>query len=163
MFDREGFMEYVGDKSGNSYASGLARIEKIYSVDIDAEYSKDMCEVLLKQIEQDKQRENLDAKELKKSGYAASHLKRYIVYRMNSVDTVTDRIRFATDYYKEYFASFDKDERYKWEVLGWYKKHWNIDAEDFSGMLASAFGKTSNLLPSSMYYPYNRIQNYCFM
>ena len=28
MFDREGFMEYVGEKSGNSYASGLARIEK---------------------------------------------------------------------------------------------------------------------------------------
>ena len=29
MFDREGFVEYVGDKSGNGYASGLSRIEKI--------------------------------------------------------------------------------------------------------------------------------------
>ena len=38
MVDREGFIEYVGEKSGNSYASGLARIEKMYSVDLDAEY-----------------------------------------------------------------------------------------------------------------------------
>ena len=36
MFDREGFIEYVGEKSGNSYASGLGRIEKLFSVGIDA-------------------------------------------------------------------------------------------------------------------------------
>ena len=47
MFDREGFIEYVGEKSGNSYASGLGRIEKLFSVDIDAEYAKDKCEALL--------------------------------------------------------------------------------------------------------------------
>ena len=29
MFDREGFIDYVGAKSGNSYASGLARIENL--------------------------------------------------------------------------------------------------------------------------------------
>ena len=44
MFDREGFIDYVGAKSGNSYASGLARIESLYSVGIDAEYDKDKCE-----------------------------------------------------------------------------------------------------------------------
>ena len=44
MFDREGFIDYVGAKSGNSYASGLARIENLYSVGIDAEYDKDKCD-----------------------------------------------------------------------------------------------------------------------
>lgn len=42
MFDREGFIDYVGAKSGNSYASGLAR--NLYSVGIDAEYDKDKCD-----------------------------------------------------------------------------------------------------------------------
>ena len=50
MFDREGFIEYVGEKSGNSYASGLGRIEKLFSVDIDSEYAKDKCEALLAHI-----------------------------------------------------------------------------------------------------------------
>ena len=45
MFDREGFIDYVGAKSGNSYASGLARIENLYSVGIDAEYDKDKKQI----------------------------------------------------------------------------------------------------------------------
>lgn len=160
MFDREGFMEYVGEKSGNSYASGLARIEKIYSVDLDAEYDKDKCDVLLKQIEQDKHTDGLSAKDSKRLSDFASHLKRYIAYRLNSVDTVADRVQFVIKHYKEHFSSVDKNERYKWEALGWYKKHWKIDAEDFAGMLANAFSKTSNLLSSGMYYPYKMITEY---
>ena len=61
MFDREGFIEYVGEKSGSSYASGLGRIEKLFSVDIDAEYAKDKCEALLAHIVNKKQ--YLDPKE----------------------------------------------------------------------------------------------------
>lgn len=160
MFDREGFMEYVGEKSGNSYASGLARIEKMYSVDLDGEYEKDKCDVLLKQIEQDKHSDGLSAKDSKRLSDFASHLKRYIAYRLNSVDTVADRVQFVIKHYKEHFASVDKEERYKWEALGWYKKHWKIDAEDFAGMLANAFSKTSNLLSSGMYYPYKMITEY---
>ena len=45
--DREGFMEYVGKKSGNSYASGLTRIDQLYSVDLDGEYDKDKCDALM--------------------------------------------------------------------------------------------------------------------
>ena len=48
MFDREGFIDYVGAKRGNSYASGLVRIESLYSVGIDAEYGKDKCEACLR-------------------------------------------------------------------------------------------------------------------
>lgn len=158
MFDREGFIEYVGEKSGNSYASGLGRIEKLFSVDIDAEYAKDKCEALLAHIVNKKQ--HLDPKEAKRFSDAASHLKRYITFRMNAVDTVTDRILFVIDHYKSNFGAVNKDEHYKWEALGWYKKHWNIDAEDFADMLTNAFSKTANLLSSGMYYPYKMITEY---
>ena len=158
MFDREGFIEYVGEKSGNSYASGLGRIEKLFSVDIDAEYAKDKCEALLAHIVNKKQ--HLDPKEAKRFSDAASHLKRYITFRMNAVDTVTDRILFVIDHYKANFGAVNKDEHYKWEALGWYKKHWNIDAEDFADMLTNAFSKTANLLSSGMYYPYKMITEY---
>ena len=158
MFDREGFIEYVGEKSGNSYASGLGRIEKLFSVDIDAEYAKDKCEALLAHIVNKKQ--HLDPKEAKRFSDAASHLKRYITFRMNAVDTVTDRILFVIDHYKSNFGAVNKDEHYKWEALGWYKKHWNIDAEDFADMLTNAFSKTANLLSSGMYFPYKMITEY---
>lgn len=59
--------------------------------------------------------------------------------------------------YKKDFATVNAQERYKWEALGWYKQHWNLDAEDFAQMLVTAFGRTKNLLASSMYYPYKMI------
>ena len=145
MFDREGFIDYVGAKSGNSYASGLARIENLYSVGIDAEYDKDKCEALLTQIEADKKRTDLDQKELKKS---------------SDVDTITDRIHFVIDHYKEHFDAVDQGERYKWEAIAWYKKHWKIDSPNFAQMLEEAFGKAKNLLASAMYYPYRMITEY---
>lgn len=160
MFDREGFIDYVGAKSGNSYASGLVRIESLYSVGIDAEYDKDKCEALLAQIEGDKKRTDLDQKELKKRSDAASHLKRYITFKTNSIDTITDRIHFVIDHYKEHFDAVDQGERYKWEAIAWYKKHWEIDSPSFAQMLEEAFGKAKNLLASAMYYPYRMITEY---
>ena len=160
MFDREGFIDYVGAKNGNSYASGLARIENLYSVGIDAEYDKDKCEALLTQIEADKKRTDLDQKELKKRSDAASHLKRYITFKTNSIDTITDRIHFVIDHYKEHFDAVDQGERYKWEAIAWYKKHWKIDSPNFAQMLEEAFGKAKNLLASAMYYPYRMITEY---
>lgn len=43
MFERKNFMVYVGEKSGASYVSGLSKIEEIYKVNVDAEFSKDEC------------------------------------------------------------------------------------------------------------------------
>lgn len=73
--------------------------------------------------------------------------------------------------YKADFPRRDDEERYKWEVISRYKKHWNIETEDFAGMLREALrwagekykrprdGKQDggNLLTSSMYYPYKMI------
>lgn len=262
MFNRDKFMAFVGEKSGSSYASGLKRIESLYSVDVDSEYANDRCVSLLAQIEQDKRRVDLEPKELKQRSDAASHLKKYIEY-MDSADTnerrlqfvqwmevqprrddpskkysditiaaaatklqsglktlgikqyaqvncfsITSPVEFSALYsacysaaeasdkhqghrdfrngfdfymaflnaqngtdiqpvdplkenirrviasYKSNFVQTNKDERYKWEAISWYKEHWDIEAGDFASMLENAFGKAYNLLSSGMYYPY---------
>ena len=160
MFDREGFIEYVGDKSGNNYASRLNGIEKMYFADIDAEYVKDKCEALLSQIESDKQRKNLDKKELKRHSDAARNLKRYLYFKMNSPDTIIDRIHFVIEHYKTHFGKVDAGERYKWEAIAWFQKHWKIDAPNFEEMLEIAFKEASNLLTSQQYLPYKTIVDY---
>ena len=268
MFDRNKYMEYVGSKSRNSYASGLSRIEKIYNVSIDEEYQLDQCTSLLAQIESEKQNTAFDAKEQKQRSDMASHLKKYIEFMCNSqiiqqkllfiqwmsaqprrdnptkkysketVDaaasklqsglnslgiqaysqincfSITDSAAFSELYsncyafaeasdkrqghrdfrngldfymqflniqngtnllpiipmkkklqqiissYKSNFAQVNKGERYKWEAIGWYKQHWDIHAENFSGMLEKAFSKAGNLLSSGMYYPYKMLLEY---
>ena len=65
------------------------------------------------------------------------------------------KIRFVIAHYKNNFSATDKNERYKWEALQWYKQHWNMDAPDFAAMLKNAFYKTGNLLnsgPNSLAY-----------
>lgn len=62
--------------------------------------------------------------------------------------------------YKGNFAQADKNERYKWEAIGWYKRYWDIGAEDFAAMVKNAFGKARNLLASSMYYPYKMLSRF---
>ena len=63
------------------------------------------------------------------------------------------KIRFVISRYKQEFALVNKQERFKWEAIGWYKKHWDINAQDFGAMLKTAFQKASVLLSSGMYYP----------
>ena len=52
MFDKTGFIAFVGSASGLSYANGLDNIEKAYTVDIDAE-------LLLDQVSRDRKLEYL--------------------------------------------------------------------------------------------------------
>ncbi len=76
------------------------------------------------------------------------------------IDRVRAGIRKVICHYKQHFTEADQGERYKWEAIGWYKKHWDIDASDFAAMLEVAFSKTANLLASGMYYPYRMIVAY---
>lgn len=165
MFEREKFMTYVGEKSGNSYASGLGRIEKLYNVDIDAEFVKDGCGALLKRIEKEKQRMDLDAKDRKLRSDMFSHLKRYTAFKKGMLphiltDSVSANIAYVISRYKAEFSKINQLERYKWEGIGWYKSHWNIDAEDFAGMVEVAFRKMFNLLTSGKYFPYTMLVKY---
>ena len=62
--------------------------------------------------------------------------------------------------YKLDFERVNREERYKWEAIGWYKKHWDIDAPDFARMFSVSFSKHLNLLAAGMYYPYKMACQY---
>lgn len=94
MFDRDGFVSYVGDKSGGSYSAGLKYIESVYAISIDEEYDKDRCVILLDQLEQDKKSDSLNKTELKRRSDMTSHLKKYVEYRSN-IDTIMQRKGFV--------------------------------------------------------------------
>lgn len=79
---------------------------------------------------------------------------------LQETDRVRAGIRKVISHYKQHFTEADHNERYKWEAIGWYKKHWDINASDFAAMLEVAFSKTENLLASGMYYPYRMIVAY---
>lgn len=158
MFKREGFMAYVGDRSGSSYASGLKNIESLYGTDIEAEYDRDQCRSLLAKIEQDKKRTDLSENELHRRRDYASHLRKYAEFRRQRLsgsadEVVKDHIRSVLTDYKADFKRINEQERYKWEAVGWYKTHWNIHADDFAQMAAEAFSKAGNLLTAGKYYP----------
>ena len=85
MFDRKAFMEYVGEKSGTSYASGLKRIETDYGVDLESEYEKDGCAEVFKRLSVDKRNKELPPRIIKRRSDQSSHLKRYILFKGGSV------------------------------------------------------------------------------
>lgn len=74
-----------------------------------------------------------------------------------SKQSIFDKVSEIIKAYKDDFATRDKEERYKWQAVGTYKKVWNIDAPNFSPMLSSAFRDTANLLRSGNYYPYKML------
>ena len=79
MFDKKGFIAFVGGNSGASYANGLENIEKAYGVDIDHELTQTSCADLLKQIDADKKRLAGNDRKNRQNWY--SHLKKYVEYR----------------------------------------------------------------------------------
>ena len=78
MFDRKGFMAFVGSNSGASYVNGLDNIEKIYSVNIDEEIQKDKCTHLLLRIDSDKKKMSGNDRHNRQNWF--SHLKKYVSY-----------------------------------------------------------------------------------
>ncbi len=44
-------------------------------------------------------------------------------------------------------------EKWKWEAVKWFQDHWDMEAEDFAGMLDASLSKTSILLAASNNYP----------
>ena len=60
--------------------------------------------------------------------------------------------------YKEYFPIHWNDEKYKWEAIQHFQKHWDIHAEDFSGMFMKSTERTYNLLANMNNYPRGMIK-----
>jgi hypothetical protein len=69
-------------------------------------------------------------------------------------------LKFIIGKYKENFVTVDKQERYKWQAVAWYKQHWDLDATDFAQMVTVAFEKADNLLASGMYYAYKMLTEF---
>ena len=59
--------------------------------------------------------------------------------------------------YKADFERVNKEERYKWEAVGCYKRNWNIEADNFSEMYAASYKESANLLSANMYWPYKMV------
>ena len=62
--------------------------------------------------------------------------------------------------YKEDFLVRWEDEDYKWEMLQWFKDHWDINASNFYEMFSKATEQTDNLLTSVNNFPRGMIQIY---
>ena len=78
MFDKTGFIAFVGSASGLNYANGLENIEKAYIVDIDTELLRDQCADLLRRIDSDKKTMTDNDKKNRQNWY--SHLRKYVEY-----------------------------------------------------------------------------------
>lgn len=66
-------------------------------------------------------------------------------------------IRDALNFYKSNFSKCWDGEKYKWVAVQHFKEHWDIEAEDFAGMLEESFSQTYNLLQGGMYYAYKMV------
>lgn len=56
------------------------------------------------------------------------------------------------DQYEDGLVSQRDEEVYKWKALKHFNDHWDIDAQDFHGMLCESLSMAENLLTSSMYF-----------
>lgn len=73
---------------------------------------------------------------------------------------INDKIKEIISAYKADFTRINKEERYKWQAIGHYKTHWDIEAQDFGKMFSEAFKLADNLLASNKYYPYKMVMDY---
>ena len=55
--------------------------------------------------------------------------------------------------YKANYSKIEKQELYKWKAVQTFQDNWDIDAEDFHGMLQRSLHDTSNLMSAGNYYP----------
>ena len=76
---------------------------------------------------------------------------------MSMNNSISEKLKFIIEKYKENFDTVNKQERYKWEAVAWYRQHWDIEADDFGKMVTVAFEKADNLLASGMYYAYKML------
>ena len=76
-----------------------------------------------------------------------------------STDNYNLKLKELVESYKSNYIEITQGERYKWEALEWYKKHWDINAPDFAAMVEKAFEKTYNLLQAGQYYARKMLVN----
>lgn len=74
------------------------------------------------------------------------------------------KLKAVLDEYKKQFVdNIWPEEKYKWEAVKHFQETWDIDADDFAGMLSEALVKTGKLLKLGTYFPYGMITRYSKM
>ena len=72
-----------------------------------------------------------------------------------------DKLNEVLVQYKNRFLSEGwEDEKYKWEAVKCFQDNWDVDADDFSGMLHRSLDKTFNLLASTNNFPRKMIESF---
>ncbi|MCM1165765.1 MAG: AAA family ATPase [Lachnospiraceae bacterium] len=72
----------------------------------------------------------------------------------------SEKLKIILEAYKADFSSNWKEEKFKWEVVGHFQKHWDIKAENFGAMFKLATDKAHNLLASGYAYPRQMMLNF---
>ena len=65
-----------------------------------------------------------------------------------------------TEYKKDFVDKWWEDEKYKWEAVKCFQDNWDINAEDFAGMLKTSLSGTKNLLVSAGNFPAEMITRF---
>ena len=65
-----------------------------------------------------------------------------------------------TEYKKDFVDKWWEDEKYKWEAVKCFQDNWDINAEDFAGMLKTSLSGTKNLLVSAGNFPAKMITSF---
>lgn len=167
---RDEFMEYLfqqGKAGPGAYCSNLLKIEEIFSVDIDLEYDKDRCESVLSLLREAKKNPEAIGKKDENIRNFISKVNKYIEFKNRDKaskniadDPFQTNIKELIKAYKKSFYKIDSEERYKWEAVAWYKKHWDINAPDFGKMVEIAFSKTFNLLAAGQYFARRMLKHF---
>lgn len=66
-------------------------------------------------------------------------------------------------YIEDYKLDFDRvnqEEIYKWKAVKCFQDNWDIDADNFYGMLVTSLSQTKNLMDSGQYFPFRMIIQY---
>lgn len=130
-----------GMKSFNVYDSEINNFFDIYDVDVFKAIKQKIYSIA------DTKDKNAGHRDYKNS------LDFYYKFLLEkSTDDSNPKLKELIESYKANYEEITKGERYKWEALEWYKKHWDITAPDFAAMVEKAFEKTYNLLQAGQYY-----------
>ncbi len=64
------------------------------------------------------------------------------------------------DYKLDFVSNEWANEKYKWEAIKGFQDNWDVNAEDFAGMLHRSLDKTFNLLASMNNFPRRMIEGF---
>ena len=64
------------------------------------------------------------------------------------------------DYKRDLNGTWWDNEQFKWQALKCFQDNWDIEAEDFGGMMDKAFKLVGGLLTSAKYFPYRMIRRF---